>query len=286
LTHVRSEQTIVHSWESSGTAKAPHLGRRVVIKGVHVIAAVLVLAAPAAAQEQGQSAVPAEAQAQVPAPTPTPRQMVTFEAILIEAVRSGAVELRKLAGFNAPDLVLSDPVEATGFQLPDYGVLFHVRVPGISSELALLLRLQSVRNARQLAGAPQAQTQAPGNNLKQTMGARVGGEPGQQVALQVPPPSPFIDPDMLTDPDAVYTREVKSALIEAMLDYGPTLRIAAGGNLIVAARDNARPDPQRPGDQFDYQTVEFRVSAGDLIALQQGKITREEARKRVTVREY
>ena len=41
-----------------------------------------------------------------------------------------------------------------------------------------------------------------------------------------------------------------------------------------------------PSDQYEFQTVEFRVKGGDLLALQQGKITRDEARKLVTVRQY
>ena len=275
-----SGQTSILSSESSGTAKAPETGRTVVAKGVQVIAVVLLLAAPVAAQEQRQ--LPATVE--TPAAVPTARQLVTFEAVLIEAVRSGAVELLKLAGPNPPALMLSDPVEATGFQLPEYGVLFHVRVPGISSELALYLRLQAQRLKQQLdRGVTQT------NTLKQTVGIRPVGEtaqvsPGSQIPL--PPPSPFIDPDMTTDPDAVYTREVKSALIDAMLDYGPTLRIPPGGYLIIAARDNARPDPQMPGDQYEYQTVEMRVKGSDLLSLQQEKITRDEARKLVTVRQY
>ena len=89
-----SQQTIVHSWESSGTAKAPYMWRTVVGKGVQVVAVVLLLAAPVAGQEQRQAAETTEAQAA----SPTARQMVTFEAVLIEAVRSGAAELLKLAG--------------------------------------------------------------------------------------------------------------------------------------------------------------------------------------------
>ena len=237
-------------------------------KGVQVVAVVLLLAAPVAGQEQRQASVPVE----TPTASPTARQMVTFEAVLIEAVRSGAAELLKLAGPNAPNLMLSDPVEATGFQLPEYGVLFHVRVPPVSPELSLLLRLQLIRNGQRL--------------LPQTVGARPPGETGQQAPIQAPPVSPFIDRETQTDPDAVYTREVKSALIDAMLDYGPTLRIPAAGYLIIAARDNARRDPQMPSDQYDFETVEFRVKGADLLALQQGKITRDEARKLVTVRQY
>ncbi len=91
----------------------------------------------------------------------------------------------------------------------------------------------------------------------------------------MPPPRPPprwrrrsapVDPDVINDPNEGWTREVKAALIEAMLENSGPLSIAAEEWLTVAARDNLPRDPLVPGDTVDFSTVIFRVKGSDLAA--------------------
>jgi hypothetical protein len=53
----------------------------------------------------------------------------------------------------------------------------------------------------------------------------------------------------------------------------------------VAARDNAPRDPLMPGDTAGLNTLLFRVRGADLVAFRGGRLTLEDARKRVEVHE-
>ena len=56
--------------------------------------------------------------------------------------------------------------------------------------------------------------------------------------------------------------------------------------LTVAARDNVPRDPLSPGDTADFSTIIFRVKGSDLAGFRAGRMTLEEARQKVEVREY
>ena len=57
---------------------------------------------------------------------------------------------------------------------------------------------------------------------------------------------------MLDDPGRAYTSEVQTALIDAMLDFGPPIPVADGEWLTIAARDN---DDSRLGGGDPYDVV-------------------------------
>ncbi len=78
---------------------------------------------------------------------------------------------------------------------------------------------------------------------------------------------------------------MKSALIDAMLDYGAPIPIADGEWLTVAARDS---DDSRMGggDPYDVSTIILRIRGADLGGLRAGRLSRDDARARVEVREY
>ena len=104
------------------------------------------------------------------------------------------------------------------------------------------------------------------------------------VAAGAPPaPAPA---DVVNDPEDAYTREVKAALVEAMLESSGSLSLGAEEWLTVAASDNAPRDPLVPGDTVDFSTWVFRVKGSDLAAFRAGRISIDDARKKVEVREY
>ena len=64
---------------------------------------------------------------------------------------------------------------------------------------------------------------------------------------------------MLDNPAEGYTREVKAALIDAMIEHSGPLGLGPEEWLTVAARDNVPRDPLIPGDVTDFSTIIFRV---------------------------
>ena len=102
-------------------------------------------------------------------------------------------------------------------------------------------------------------------------------------------PSPRIVPGnmVLKDPNRAYTDAVQRALIDAMIDYSAPIIFKPNEWLTVAARDNAPRDIFAPQDPFDeVVTIILRIKGEDLAAYRRGAIDREEAKKRVQVKEF
>jgi hypothetical protein len=98
-------------------------------------------------------------------------------------------------------------------------------------------------------------------------------------------PADAASPALFDDPGVAYTNEVKAALIDAMLDFGPTIPIADSEWITIAARDN---DDSRlgGGDPYDVSTIVLRIRGVDLASYRAKQISRDDALKRVEVREY
>jgi len=86
------------------------------------------------------------------------------------------------------------------------------------------------------------------------------------------------------DPNQLYTDSIKSALIDAMLNYSGPMNLGPDEWLTVAARDSE--GPLLPGAVDDASTILLRVKGSDIMALQAKQISPEEARKRVQVKEF
>ena len=82
-----------------------------------------------------------------------------------------------------------------------------------------------------------------------------------------------------------YTNEVKSALVDAMLDFGAPIPLGDTQWLTIAARDD-HDSRLGGGNPYDVSTIVLRISGADLAAFRAGKISREEALQKVEVREY
>jgi hypothetical protein len=196
-------------------------------------------------------------------------QMVKFEDILRRSVQTGAEQMSIQVRRVVPDsqLMLAGNTEVSGYRLEGYGAFFVVRVPGLVRSYAMLIQVMGNQQLRR-------------RNVSATV-----TPPGNEPAARPPQAVPYIDSALITEPDAVYTREVKNALIDSMLDNSSALRIAPSESLTVAARDSAEPDPFVPTSQSDFQTLMFTIKGSDLSEYHAGKITIEEARQRVKVTE-
>ena len=141
-------------------------------------------------------------------------------------------------------------------------------------------------------GSPPANP--PVGTLNMTVPDSGAGDPAKRAAASVnpaqdgaPPPPIPMDKLWVKDPNRAYTESIQQAIIDAMIDYSAPMRIRPEEWLTVAARDNQQQDSFAPQDPFEeVVTVLLQISGADLAAYRKGEIDRNEARKRVIIREF
>ena len=226
-------------------------------------------------------AVVAQGYAQTPQPpTPAPslqqreaeardRQLLAqFREDLRRSVDMGARLMLKQVRQESPkaELEMANPVEVESFKLPEGDLFFRVRVPTMLPTLRWALELDRARR-----------TVTPTSLGPTGQGSTVS------TTVQVLPvkPSPYVD----IDPDAVYTREVTTQLVNTIVRRSGGIQIPASRFLIVAARDDGRPDPRLPSSFTEFNTVYFSIKGSDLANFHEGRQTAEQTEKLVIVRE-
>ena len=103
------------------------------------------------------------------------------------------------------------------------------------------------------------------------------------------PPVPPAARDSLwaKDPDRAYTEAVTRALVDAMIDYSAPMQIGPDQWLTVAARDDQGRDALSPPDPLEeVMTMIYRIKGSDLQEYRQGRIDRDEVRRRVQVSQF
>jgi hypothetical protein len=229
------------------------------------------------------------------------QRISTMEGVLERAVSNGAESmLRQVRTVRADLPSLTGLPEARGFRLDGYGAFFDVEVPALilppTWPLRLLYRDSTNRIVDELRAMMVTFDQRTREQLSplvrrlelQSQGATglvsASGQTSGQVVAQT---SAQDNPQgVIDDPESRYTQEVKAALIDAMIENSQPLNIAPEEWLTVAARDNVPHDPLTPGDKTDFSTLIFRVKGTDLAAFRAGRMTIDEVRKKVEVREY
>jgi hypothetical protein len=273
--------TVVRSTRESTVLQRPARGqgRRAVTGGVAATA--LLWAAVAGAQAPATSAKAAELE-QI-----KQRQRISLmEGVLERAVANGADNLLRQVKNVMPDMpMLTGAPAVRGFRLEGYGVFFDVEVPALRLPLAWTLRYV-VDGNRLAVNAALAQLRALVLEQPPQERDRLEGLVRKMEQRTVSnEASPDLDPAVVRDPNEAYTRAVKEALIDAMLESSGPMNLGPDEWLTVAARDNVPRDPLVPGDSTELNTVIFKVKGSDLAAFRTGGITLEEARKRVDARE-
>ena len=100
------------------------------------------------------------------------------------------------------------------------------------------------------------------------------------------PPRPA-DSVWAKDPNRAYTEAVTRALVDAMIDYSAPMQIGADQWLTVAARDDEGRDSLAPPDPLEeIVTMIYRIKGSDLQEYRQGRIDRDEVRKRVQIGQF
>jgi hypothetical protein len=224
-------------------------------------------------------------------------QMTVMEDAFKRAVED--VHARALAalqeGAGMPAIfTLDGNTRARAIRLEGYGVLFDVDLPPIPrsvewsfrvldtgavlvADLALLQeqlnRLNDPRASRAL------QPIIRNMQTKVASGGTVTGSGGDASSGVAPTLAGNRAPE---DPFAGYVRDLKSVLAQILLEYGPTIQLGADDWLCVAAREMA--PKLMPGNPTDA-TITLRLKGSDLAALKSGRITPEEAARRIDVKE-
>jgi len=236
-------------------------------------------------------------------------QILAMEGVLERAVQLGAQRVRAQVQALAPDMLfITGAARARGFWLDGYGVFFDVDVPAMRRSLAWSFRVleQSDRGLeltltalkRQIAAVDDAAARRELQQTLERLEAHVGppgiGAPGAPVR-NVSSAAPGVaaaasQPEdeaktVLEHPGELYTTQVKSALVDAMIEYSAPLPLSPAEWLTVAARDQDGSRLQ-PGDPYEVTTILLRVRGADLAAFRSGQIDRDETRRRVEVKEY
>lgn len=245
-------------------------------------------------------------------------QVSMMEGLLERAVQNGVNNLRFKVREVMPDdaLLQAGFPQVHGFRLDGYGIFFAVQVPGLRPSMAWTLRtmnetgrtlasdlaqmrrvVQSIQDPRMKAELDRALQRiqrgiGPVPAAAQERASAQGIAPGTVAAQSVAPasPSPAVtvttsDAPVLPDPSELYTQEVKAALIDAMIQYSHALNVGANEWLTVAAKDNEPTNPLAQGDP-DVMTILLRIKGSDLAAYRAGRVSLEETRGRVEVREF
>jgi hypothetical protein len=252
---------------------------------------------PSDAQVQQRPANGSELQAR--------QEVSALEGVLENAVRYGAQMLTEhVQNANVPDMVmLTGMARARGFRLDGYGVVFDVEFPSIRRSVMwsmralrpdreLLARMRELRKEMQGAGDAAAR-QALDRDIRD-LEAQIK-DYDQQVAMTAassnasasgPTVMSRAPTDLKTDLKSTYFNDITSALVAAILDHGAPIGVGPDEWLTVAARESADRGfvPNDPNDTA--MTFILRIKGSDLAALQERRLTKDEARTKVEIKRY
>lgn len=241
---------------------------------VHVVVIAVVLASGQVAAGQVR-----------PAPNVSPEvqlqqrrfQFQLMEGVLENAVRQGAQEVAQEVAVRAQGVMPIGMLffgrgKARGFPLEQYGIVFDVEIPEIRESAVMLNQFPRPTVTPQAANQPVRNT---GAGTTRATGV-VADDPMARSSVTVDP--------FLADPNQFYRDVIKAKLIDAMLDYSKSLEIPEHESLSVVARGEEDPIPTSLYD--DSRALILRIKGSDLALFYSGKITREEARKRVVETQF
>jgi hypothetical protein len=256
------------------------------------------------------AAVPAAAQTTLARAAAEQRyQIGQMERVLEGAVEHGVTVTRDrvqaLAQVPA-DMLVSDNAHARGFRLDGYGIFFDVVVPSFETTLTWSLRTLDQNDLGLDSALRTLQTHVKGEgdpNLEQALkrlelqvspsvlarmsmpdvaGART--TTGSASATADAKALAASDP-ILTDPNEAYRTEVLQALKDAMLAHSSSLGIGPNEWLTIAAKGNDDRPRLAPADTGSATRI-IRLRGSDLGEFLAGRITRDEALKRIEVQVF
>lgn len=218
-----------------------------------------------------------------------------FENVLVTAAQHGAELLGLRVSQIDPGIILltGTAPRAQGFVIDGHGVFFHVEIPAVDPVVAWAVRtrgrdemadraIAALRGYLRREQDPQMRAALEGQlrRLEQRLTPPGGGM--QQTAGTA---GPTLSPPLMDDPNLEYERMVTEQLIDAMLDHSHQLGLGPDDSLTIAARGSHGPLLAQAAFD-DSVTLMLRIRERDLAEYRAGRITRDEARARVSVREF
>jgi hypothetical protein len=236
-----------------------------------ILGSALLIASPVAAQDQTNrvTSVPAASETAPVQPTPSPLSIAqidrlhadvgTFEMLLQRAINRATLDMRDWAQRIVPnvELMATQPV-VHGVPAGDASITFNIEVAEMVG-----VDLWQFMHERQ---RPQ-----PDPGGVQRVGAQVvQGDPTTS-------PAPRVTTD---DANKQYSEFVRQAVINAILDNSGVLPLKEEQILAVAVTPANVTGPA-PGYKAPSRILILSIKGGDLELLRQGKISREEAKRRI-----
>ena len=253
--------------------------------------------------------------AQPSRPVATEQEKLRLQIAAMEGVLATAVheihgrQIEKVA----PGLLQFDgAIRARGFQLDGYGVFFDVDLPPLPRTIVWSVRMLDApvrldfelsQLRRQMAAISDARLRQEIEQTLRTIQRKVntpgvsafGGRPGEpgdraedatvqaRSASQQSAGEPAGQPASDADPFAAYASELGQALADLMVQYGGTITLGPNDWLTVAARES---QPRLlPGGPVQT-ALTLRVRGADLAAFKTGRLSADEARKKVEIKQF
>jgi hypothetical protein len=233
--------------------------------------AVLVGAAIAIASPAGARQIAPRAEE----PDPAKAQVQTFEVILRTAVDTGTRNFALRAAdmvpvtFSVADMPVVNGVAVRGDRSTEF--VFHIQVPGLWPAIQVMNLMMNRGFGGQSAG-PQ-----------QPVSGGVQADGGLVVADPMGPPA-VAEPSR-PDLEREYAVSIREALVDAMLDNSGGLPLAESDTLLVIA---SAADASIPASLYESapRKLIMTVQASDLIDFRQGRVSREDAKRRIRIASF
>jgi hypothetical protein len=207
---------------------------------------------------------------------PARPQVQTFEMVLGRAVENAGRNVATRAMEFAPDVMAvayptGDVPHVTGVAVRDMGLfVFHVQVPQVGLSLQVM---NLMVNRPQYTSRPVG-PQQPVSERVEAAGVVAADPMGPPAAR----PGRF-------DVNAEYRNQVREVLVDAIIDNSGALPLAANETLLVIA-GRSDPTATNPFDRRTSQRLVLRAKGSDLAAFRDGRITRDEVKRRVLASDF
>jgi hypothetical protein len=188
-------------------------------------------------------------------------QIRVMEGTLTGSVSLAANQVAREVQSSSPGAMLfSGAARAKGFTLDGYGAFFYVEIPALDMNLVLTVETLE-RNAQRRSDLQQASQNDASAEAKEALKSVADQDPGQK-----------------------YREAVKRCLVDAMLDNSKSMDLRPDEWLTIAARGSEAG--LIPGEIYQLTTLVLKVKGSDLADFLAGRLTRDEARKKVEVRQF
>jgi hypothetical protein len=233
-----------------------------------VLAVAIAMAAPAAAGTQTPIRPSAEQQHRL-------EKISIMEGTLTASVSVAAQRVAKdVKSINPTAMLFTGDARAKGFMLEGHGVFFYVVVPTLDLNVMVSVD-QLERSMQQRADQQQRGDAQQVNNVSPDPPAADAAQTARTAAESLA---------RMAAEGQKYRATVRLALIDAMLDNSKNLELQPDEWLTIAARGNE--DTLSANEILNLTTTVLRVKGSDLADFLAGRLTKDEARQKVEVREF